>query len=124
MKKAIKTKWVKALTSGKYKQTDSVLQSEGKFCCLGVLCDLYAKEKKIKDFWEGDGARCIENIKDNGDVLPTKVARWAGLMDGKVALEEGDPQVDYKGEKTCLSVLNDREGKTFKAIAKLIDKSL
>lgn len=44
MKKAIKTKWIKALRSGKYIQTRKVLErcdSNGMplgNCCLGVLC--------------------------------------------------------------------------------------
>lgn len=47
MNPEIKTKWVEALRSGKYKQGKKSLRSrEGdKYCCLGVLCDLYAANK-------------------------------------------------------------------------------
>lgn len=39
MDKQIKTKWVKALRSGRYKQGDGVLYADDKtYCCLGVLC--------------------------------------------------------------------------------------
>jgi len=54
MNKRIKTKWLKVLRSGNYKQGMTVLHSAGKrggnykFCCLGVLCDIYLKEKKLK----------------------------------------------------------------------------
>ena len=37
--------WVKALYSGKYRQGKGALRpSKGTFCCLGVLCDLAAKD--------------------------------------------------------------------------------
>jgi hypothetical protein len=36
----INQRWVKALRSGKYPQTDGALRRENSFCCLGVLCDV------------------------------------------------------------------------------------
>jgi hypothetical protein len=36
--------WIKALRSGKYKQTDCILRRGDAFCCLGVLCDLARKD--------------------------------------------------------------------------------
>lgn len=49
-KKSDILKWTKALRSGKYKQGKRQLQSENGFCCLGVACDIFIKEKvKIKD---------------------------------------------------------------------------
>lgn len=50
MDKAIKTKWVKALRSGKYKQARGILKnSRGEMCCLGVLADIQGCDfKKIK----------------------------------------------------------------------------
>lgn len=35
-----KEKWLKALRSGEYKQGGGYLQRDGKFCCLGVLCEI------------------------------------------------------------------------------------
>jgi hypothetical protein len=47
MNKEIKEKWINALRSGKYEQGKSQLRSlSNKFCCLGVLCDLYKDELK------------------------------------------------------------------------------
>ena len=40
MNKEIRDNWVAALRSGKYKQGKSTLMYEGKYCCLGVLCDI------------------------------------------------------------------------------------
>ena len=34
----LKAKWVKALRSGRYKQTEAMLQDNKGYCCLGVLC--------------------------------------------------------------------------------------
>lgn len=36
--------WIKALRKGTYKQTRGKLRSGDGFCCLGVLCDLAAKD--------------------------------------------------------------------------------
>lgn len=40
LNKAFKKKWVKALRSGDYKQTDAYLYNRGLdgYCCLGVAC--------------------------------------------------------------------------------------
>lgn len=40
MDAGLKTKWVEALRSGDYKQTQGRLLHEGAYCCLGVLCKL------------------------------------------------------------------------------------
>jgi len=48
MKREWKTKWVKALTSGKYKQGDGNLKHNERFCCLGVLRELGPKEQRTQ----------------------------------------------------------------------------
>ena len=50
MNTQIKQQWVTALRSGEYTQARWNLQTEQGFCCLGVLCDLYAKETGTE--WE------------------------------------------------------------------------
>ena len=51
MNKEIKAKWIKALRSGKYRQTRGKLKSRnGAFCCLGVLCDIQG----AKAVWQND----------------------------------------------------------------------
>jgi hypothetical protein len=40
-------KWVEALRSGKYKQTEHVLQDTNGYCCLGVACVVYEQETGI-----------------------------------------------------------------------------
>jgi len=39
----IKAQWVAALRSGEYVKGRNHLQKDGKFCCLGVLCELAVK---------------------------------------------------------------------------------
>lgn len=34
--------WVKALESGKYPQGKGRLNKDGKFCCLGIACELFS----------------------------------------------------------------------------------
>lgn len=53
MDEGLKKRWVEALRSGKYRQTDGVLRTaDGKqraFCCLGVLCDVMGANWRSKD---------------------------------------------------------------------------
>ncbi len=44
MKKVVKKKWVKALRSGDYDQGKHFLRHGGRYCCLGVLCDVQSKK--------------------------------------------------------------------------------
>jgi hypothetical protein len=112
MDKKIKAKWLKALTSGRYKQARKKLRVADKFCCLGVLCDLYAKETGEK--WEKS------NFLGDRLELPIKVQSWACLSDG-------NPDVPVmpakRGDELChtLAELNDH-GYTFKEIAAVIRK--
>lgn len=113
MKKEIKKKWVKALRSGKYKQAKGTLNDgEGGFCCLGVLCDIYGKEKKKK--WSN-----IHTMDGSIGVPNHKVMKWAGIKDI-------NPQVNVVvgGESRTLAGLNDGRGYGFKRIAKIIEKQL
>ncbi len=123
MNKRIKTKWLKALRSGNYKQGKSVLHSAGKrdgnhkYCCLGVLCDLYLKENKQKwtEFPDDRLGKVFSVSKTSDDtaVLSGKVKRWAGL-------KESNPTVlDYHS----LAGIND-DGYSFKQIADIIEEEL
>lgn len=119
----IKERWVEALRSGKFKQGQEMLSyeidGETKHCCLGVLCDLYNKEKH----------RSWADLHINGDeILPKKVAHWAGLR-------SQNPNVTYAKTVTTLSAFNDgnavREDKNdeviqldFNGIADLIEAQL
>lgn len=69
--------WLRALKSGKYSRgvnrlrVSNTLSDLVSYCCLGVACDLAAKDLGIS--WEGDefGGACI--------ALPDLVADWLGI---------------------------------------------
>lgn len=45
MDKELKDKWTAALRSGVYEQGHEKLNSNGKLCCLGVLCEVLGAKK-------------------------------------------------------------------------------
>lgn len=120
MNPEIKTKWVAALKSGEYVKGTSFLKTiDEKFCCLGVLCDLYAKEHGI-DAWEKNGEISyqfrVKNSEGEGDseeikTLPFPVQIWSGVS--KLG--------SYPNEEPygCLTRDND-SGKSFTEIAETI----
>lgn len=117
--KAEKAKlWREALTSGEYEQTRGCLRNKHGFCCMGVICDLHAKETGAE--WtpiefENDPQRYLN--KDA--ILPRKVMDWAGIKStvGGINIEiEGIPELF-----TTLTAKND-SGATFKEIADLIEQ--
>lgn len=101
MKRDVMRKWVKALRSGKYKQTIGKLKNEDGYCCLGVLCDIKAKEQKKKFNGIGD---------ENKDVLSVTQMKWAGMKTktGRCGKNE-------------LTNMNDYEGRSFAYIAHFIE---
>lgn len=81
-------KWVAALRSGEYEQAEMYLRVNNKFCCLGVACDLFAKEREgeWRDTHNGYTEFRISADDDPefgvqiGDTeLPHSVFRWLGL---------------------------------------------
>ena len=116
MNSQIKQQWVTALRSGEYTQTRWNLQTEQGYCCLGVLCDLYAKETGTK--WkvhttEDDEPFTYYSFDDCNSCLPDSVEKWAGLA---------MPNPHIKEERS-LAELNDN-GTSFTEIAQLIEENL
>jgi hypothetical protein len=116
MNSQIKQQWITALRSNEYEQTTTYLRTTEGFCCLGVLCDLYAKEHKDVD-WDVDGDDY--GFLDEIQILPLKVMQWAGLS-------HTDPHYVVADEETgerniTLSMVND-EGSSFEDIAQLIEE--
>ncbi len=128
MKPAVKKLWLKALRSGKYKQAKNVLKSSnGGFCCLGVLCDLHAKETG-EGYWTGGknkhagvyhDTKTVDGYKVNDKTeLTPAVMKWAGL-------EFSNPQCGkIDGFERSLAEYNDVLKYNFKKIASLIEKNL
>ncbi len=114
MNQKIKSEWLEALRSGKYKQTTGCLKNEKGYCCLGVLSDLYAKQFNIN--WVPVENYKREEILDHGALLADPIQEWAEL-------HNRNPRIyDYEHSKT-LSDLND-EGNSFKEIADFIERYL
>ncbi len=68
--------WIRALRSGRYKQTVETLRKDDEpvaYCCLGVACNISKLGK-----WDGDGEYKIGTRSYNG-FLPHPVAKWLGL---------------------------------------------
>lgn len=131
MDQTIKAQWTAALRSGEYKQGRAVLARDGKFCCLGVLCDLAVKAGVVTSDAETgyEDGRIAYGQEDAVFGLPAEVREWVGL-------DVDDPEVEYKREgddeadEGNLSNLNDgspsahRASLTFAEIADLIDAQL
>lgn len=93
-------KWVKALRSGEYKQTQMALRDRNGFCCLGVACDLYARENSL----DGD---ISHGSYLSGAFEP--VRKWLGLSHATGLYDNG------------VLVSDNDHGKTFDEIADIIE---
>jgi hypothetical protein len=122
MLKEMKERWLKALRSGEYAQTRHVLHkvtasperglSEG-YCCLGVLCDLVAKDGEGE--WVGaddDGDDWFKYYADEGKVATNPPYTLLKQLDIP----------DSAGE--ALISMNDSEKKSFAEIADYIEEHL
>jgi hypothetical protein len=110
MNPQIKQKWVSALRSGDYQQTQEHLHDKNGFCCLGVLCDLYGKEHNVE--WNLANMPGYYAFQGRETVLPLSVIEWAGVIG-----------IDPLIGKVSLAELNDK-GSTFEQIADLIEEHL
>lgn len=123
MNEVVKEKWVKALRSGEYKQTIGKLSKEGKYCCLGVLCDLYEKETHSGE-WEPSNRddKCLVfkagGVQDT-EIPPIPVVRWAGFKSiDDLTINRWDDEYALQGD---LVDIND-SGNSFETIADLIEE--
>ncbi len=107
MKKDIADKWVTALRSGKYKQTQGQLKSEDRYCCLGVLCEI-----SLQGTWKGR-TYFTGHSTDNDSTVGLTVRDWSGLKESCGHL--GNTEIH------SLAGMND-EGSTFNEIADIIEK--
>lgn len=71
----IKERWCAALESEQYQQGQDWLRKDDRFCCLGVLCDLYAKE--TGEPWMARDR--MYAFMGASACLPERVIAWAGL---------------------------------------------
>lgn len=115
MNKEIGERWIAALRSGEYQQGQSYLNVNGKFCCLGVLCDLAVKEGVVdREQWGNYVLYGSDEEGWDGALLPNGVKRWAGM-----ATNNGDCP---HAQDTLVS-LNDG-GASFVEISRVIEREM
>lgn len=104
-------KWVDALRSGKYEQGKHRLRTGDMFCCLGVACDVFKKELKLRwlkrKYADNDQAYVIGGRDAD---LPVSVQLLIGLK---------STNGSFSGN--TLAGENDYSGLTFPQIADLIE---
>ena len=49
MKEELRKQWTAALRSGAYRQGTEYLCSNGRYCCLGVLAEIYNKDQPLEE---------------------------------------------------------------------------
>jgi hypothetical protein len=108
MNKDVQTRWVEALRSDKYKQGRTYLRDKReRFCCLGVLCDLYDPNGWV----DGNEAEGIYQYDDDFErrrsIPPMKVQDWA--------------KIQFNGGIISRLVKMNDEGKSFGEIAEYIE---
>lgn len=92
--KAFKTKWVKALRSGKYLQTKGNLfdadanDGQGGYCCLGVACEITKVDYNLqgKSYIESNVSSAAKGLVPqilHGDDDNTLVHKLATMNDGE-----------------------------------------
>jgi len=111
MDKKIKAGWLKALRGQRYLQGTDALRFGNSFCCLGVLCDLHAKETFVG--WDYDEESGLYRYLGETVMLPRSVYKWAGL-------DNANPPV----LQLALSTHNDTKRLSFLRIGNLIERHL
>jgi hypothetical protein len=122
----IKPLWLAALRGGEYSQGEGYLNRNGKFCCLGVLCDLAAKAGVDIDIVEHSvlGEDNATTYDSNWSSLPQSVIDWSGVESGGdfpdgVQVVPADMSEGFTGK---LWELNDVAEWNFEQIADFIEE--
>jgi len=108
MNKDVADLWIKALRSGNYKQTESKLERNGNFCCLGVLCKV-AQENNVEVLMNGD------QLHGGSLIVQKEVIKWSGVrsLSGVIKGHLG----------SCLTAMNDSGEYDFKSLANVIEEN-
>ena len=136
MNPTVKEKWLAALRSGKYEQGEVALKCNNKFCCLGVLADIYAQENNLE--WTKGMTSSREGndyqMLDCGYYLPHEIVEWAELPGEDPSVTVADEllagteaECDNNGtgtSYTSLTILNDCAKLSFDKIAQVIEEKL
>lgn len=126
MNAEIKAEWVADLRSGRYQQGRGALNRDGRFCCLGVLCEQAVRKGVIpaptkKTAGYGTVAYYGEGLNAQASVLPDVVAEWAGIRTA-TKIDNTGIYTDESGKLRGLYEDNDLLKQPFTAIANSIEK--
>jgi hypothetical protein len=148
MNQDVKTKWVEALRSGKYRQAQGGLyvtpakEFTPEMCCLGVLCEVMGQETGRVTWRNAIDSRWQEVVVDDWGTdivgsLPMAVQVWSGLESPSGELPQEAWVPDEGGwcadcgeghvprHLTTLADLNDKgQGFDFAKIADIIEEYL
>lgn len=113
MNPEVKQLWIEALP--RYTRGYGCLRENDCYCPLGVLCDLYPQ--KNWDLYCGETENRHYMMFGTDDVLPEKVAVWAGL-------DTTDPSLEYDGYTAPIYELNDKEHIPLEELITLIREQL
>lgn len=139
MKKSVAEKWIAALRSKKYRQGQKLLKFKSprgvtRHCCLGVLCEIYQKERRAKgmktlpaasfkpDGKYDDGVPAGSRICEFDTfyaTLPSRVVKWAGMVSDEGVFETPEILPDSTSGESLVQ-LNDG-GFNFEEIADAIE---
>ena len=127
MNEQIKQDWIAALLSGDYTQGQERLRDGDRYCCLGVLCDLYVKSHNDLR-WDANEIVDNDNLFVEDVTLPSQVVRWAGLEEYGRGVFVEKANEELKKEQLSLAVMNDGgfsiKPHSFKEIAAVIEEKL
>lgn len=115
-----KAKWLDALRSGRYEQTEGFLSRGGGFCCLGVALDLLDPEGWRGE--QGSNARASRHGRTGFPSpidLPPEISR---VMNARTDITDSNEGIKYTVMR-FLGHMND-SGMTFAEIANWIEREL
>lgn len=120
MDSRIKQLWVDALRGPEFKQGSHALRrkdsnGDSAYCCLGVLCELAAREEVIPPAHYSESLYQY-TYAGSPHYLPPRVAEWAGL-------DSYNPEVHSHFGVRPLANVND-SGESFSVIADYIEGEL
>lgn len=121
MDPVLKAEWIDALTSGEYPQGNHYLNKDGKFCCLGVLCELLVDKGLLTRHDEDPDMPAVYGQETESQLLPREVADMLKIT--QRANIKPFPIVAASGPINiyALTEAND-EGMTFAQIAEIIER--
>ena len=130
MNEQLYQEWINALESDRYLPTINFLRVKDKFCCLGVLCDIYDTYQWVQ-INEADYSYLERN-----EVLPSLLVNELNLRSdlGHFTLEDLSPELqlevskyrfqyterEYIGCNCSLTEINDRAPYPFPIIANVL----